>query len=260
MKSKKLVRCLQENLLNSWPAQHYFFHNGWILRFNDGVTSRANSVIPLNYHGNKTTIAKDIEIVESAYQKYNLPTIFMMHDFYQPSYLRNKLFERGYKELDYTIGMGCHIKDIMSLKVNNTISYSFYEERTMEVSDFLAKYSTRPEDQQTIISGITQRIKIPKKCFMLARIQDEVIGTLMGVLDQNGVLYLADIVVDPNHWRKGIASSLFYKVIIEWALPRNAKFVWLQVEMENKNGINLYKKLGLKELYHYHYLKKELNS
>ncbi|MFX0020526.1 MAG: GNAT family N-acetyltransferase, partial [Candidatus Hermodarchaeota archaeon] len=73
------------------------------------------------------------------------------------------------------------------------------------------------------------------------------------------ILYLADIVVDPNHRRKGIAISLIYKAIIEWALPQNAKFVWLQVEIVNKNAINLYKKLGLKELYHYHYLKKELN-
>ncbi|MFX1314026.1 MAG: hypothetical protein ACFFHD_15680, partial [Promethearchaeota archaeon] len=95
MRSKNLVRSLQENLINSWPAQYYFFHNGWILRFNDGVTSRANSVIPLNYYGNKTTIYKDIEIVERAYRKYNLPTIFMMHDYYKPSYLRYKLIERG---------------------------------------------------------------------------------------------------------------------------------------------------------------------
>lgn len=258
MKSKNLVRCLQENLINSWPAQHYFFHNGWILRFNDGVTSRANSVIPLNYYGNKTTIAKDIEIVERAYQKYNLPAIFMMHDYYKPSYLRYKLIERGYKEFDFTIGMGSHIKNIMSLNVNKSISYSFYDERTMEVSDFLAKYSARPNDQQIIIKEITQRIEIPNKCFILARIQDKIVGTIMGVLDQNGILYLADIVVDPNHRRKGIASSLFYKAIIEWALPRNAKLVWLQVEIVNKNAINLYEKLGLKELYHYHYLKKEL--
>ncbi|MFX0026212.1 MAG: GNAT family N-acetyltransferase [Candidatus Hermodarchaeota archaeon] len=258
MKSKNLVRSLLENLINSWPAQHYFFHNGWILRFNEGVTSRANSVIPLNYYGNKTTIHKDIEITESAYQNYNLPTIFMMHDFYKPSYLKNKLIENGYKEFDFTIGMGNHIKDILSLKVNKTIVYSFYNERTLEISDFLAENSARPEDQQIIIKEITQRIKIPKKCFIIAKIQDEIIGTLMGVLDQNGILYLADMVVDPNHRRKGIAISLLYKAIIEWALPKNVNFVWLQVEIVNKNAIDLYKKLGLKELYHYHYLKKEL--
>ncbi|MGB5910054.1 MAG: GNAT family N-acetyltransferase [Promethearchaeia archaeon] len=256
MRSKNLVRYLLENLINSWPAQYYFFQNGWILRFNNGVTSRANSVIPLNYYGNKTTIHKDIEIVESAYQKYDLPTIFMMHDYYKPSYLKSTLIQGGYKEFDFTIGMGGHIKDLPSLKVNKTFSYSFYNERTTEVSDFLAKYSARPKDQQIIIKGITQRIKIPEKCFIIVRAQDEIIGTLMGVLDQNACLYLADIVVDPNHRRKRIASSLFYKAIIEWALPKNAKFVWLQVEIVNRNAINLYKKLGLKELYHYHYLKK----
>jgi GNAT superfamily N-acetyltransferase len=258
MESKNLVRFLQENLINSWPAKYYFFHNGWILRFNNGVTYRANSVIPLNYYGNKTTIYKDIEIVERAYQKYNLPTVFMMHDHYKPSYLKSTLIESEYKEYDFTIGMGGHIKDFTSLKVNKTFSYSFYNERTTENSDFLSKYSARPKDQQIIIKEITQRIKIPKKCFILARYQEKVIGTLMGVLEQNGILYLADIVVDPTHRRKGIAISLCYKAIIDWALPKNAKFVWLQVEIVNKNAINLYKKLGLRELYHYHYLKKQL--
>ena len=258
MKSKNLVRYLQENLINSWPAQHYFFHNGWILRFNDGVTSRANSIIPLDYYGNKTAIAKDIEIAERAYQKYNLPTVFMMHDYYKPNYLKKKLIERGYKEFDFTIGMGSYIKDLTSLKVNKTLSYSLHNERSMVISDFLAKYSARPKNQQIIIKDLTQRINIPEKCFILVSNQDEIIGTLMGVLDQKGCLYLADIVVDPNHRREGIASSLFYKAIIEWALPKNAKFVWLQVEIVNKTAINLYKKLGLKELYHYHYLKKEL--
>jgi hypothetical protein len=38
---------VQEIANNCWPAKEYFFLNGWILRFTDGATSRANSVIPL---------------------------------------------------------------------------------------------------------------------------------------------------------------------------------------------------------------------
>jgi len=42
MKSSKKIKRFQEFLMNSWPASDYYFLNGWILRFNDGVTSRSN--------------------------------------------------------------------------------------------------------------------------------------------------------------------------------------------------------------------------
>ena len=61
---KNKVRKLQEIFLNSWPAKDYFFLNGWILRFTEGVTWRSNTVIPLNYHGTKKTLGEDIHKVE----------------------------------------------------------------------------------------------------------------------------------------------------------------------------------------------------
>ena len=66
----KEVKRFQEFLMNAWPAEQYYFLNGWILRFTKGVTYRANSVMPINYTGNSTSIENDIEMVENAYKSF----------------------------------------------------------------------------------------------------------------------------------------------------------------------------------------------
>lgn len=254
MNKKKEVRRLIINLMNSWPAKYYFFHKGWILRFTNGVTYRANSVLPLDYYGNRKTFNSDLDLVEKAYQIYNLPTIFTMHDYYKPRYLHKELINKNYREVAYTVALGARIINITPKDVNENYDYSFQNKRNGDFSYFLSKHSSRSEEQQKTINSITQRIKILNKCFIVVKFQDLIIGTLMGVLDLNGYLYLADIFVDPTYRNQGIAKSMIYKIIHEWVNPRYINLVWLQVEIENKHAINLYENIGLKELYNYYYL------
>jgi len=254
MNKRNEIRQLIINLLNSWPAKHYFFHKGWILRFTNGVTSRANSVFPLNYFGSKKTIDNDIDVVEKAYEKYGLPTIFTMYDYHEPTYLSRKLFRRNYREFDFTISLGCNINNLNIKYTNENYKYSFQNERKDDFSEFLSRLSLRSKEQQDIITKITQRIKIFQKCFIVVKSQDSVIGTLMSVLDLNGYLYLADIFVSPNYRNQGIAKSMIYKVTTDWVNPKYINMIWLQVEVENEKAINLYKSIGLKKLYSYYYL------
>jgi hypothetical protein len=53
------------------------------LRFTEGVTFRANSVIPINYTGNSKFIENDIEMVENAYASFNLyiADVFVVPEF-----------------------------------------------------------------------------------------------------------------------------------------------------------------------------------
>ncbi|MFX1233374.1 MAG: GNAT family N-acetyltransferase [Promethearchaeota archaeon] len=254
MKKDEEVRRLIINLMNSWPSKDYFFHKGWILRFDNGVTYRANSVLPLDYYGSRRTFNRDLDLVEKAYQMYNLPPIFTMHDFYKPSYLCKELLDKNYREVAYTVALGGRMINITHKDVNENYEYSFQNKRNGDFSYFLSNHSSRSEEQQKIINRITQRIKILNKCFIVVKFQDLIIGTLMGVLDLNGYLYLADIFVDPNYRRQGIAKSMIYKIIYEWANPIRINMVWLQVEIENKHAIDLYENIGLKELYSYYYL------
>jgi ribosomal protein S18 acetylase RimI-like enzyme len=258
MKRKREIKCFQEYLMNSWPAEHYYFLNGWILRFTEGVTSRANSVFPIRYKGTQKTIDNDLILVEKAYRAHNLKAVFTMPDFHEPKNLREKLLNRGYQAYDHTSVLGIKIEDIQPKKVNEDFEYFFFKTRVKEISDFLARYSKWNEHEQNIIQEINQRIIIPRKCYMLTKLNKEVIGTLLAVLVPQGYLYIGDVFIHPDYRRQNIATSMLIKLIDEWAVLNGVSFIWLQVEIENLKALNLYHTFGMRKLYNYYYMKKDL--
>ena len=259
MTSLKEVKRFQEFLMNAWPAEQYFFLNGWILRFTKGVTYRANSVIPINYTGNRALINIDIEMVENAYKSHNLSTIFTMHEYFEPKELDGALRNRGYVEEDRTNALLMQVKNLDLTGINNDFTYEIHSERVIEFSSLLAKFTKRDKVQQEIIKEITNRIIVPKKCFVIAKLKGEPIGTLMGVLNPHRYLYIADVFVIPELRRQKIASSMLKTVIKDWAQSNGIKNIWLQVELQNHSAMKLYKNLGMKKVYSYYYLRKELD-
>lgn len=258
MLKKQDVKKFQEFLLNSWPAEQYYFLNGWVLRYTKGVTSRANSVFPVNYTENSSQVEKDIEIVEAAYKQYGLPSIFTMHDFFEPEGLDSVLKDRGYEEFNHSEALISPIDEICFNKINSDYEYEILNERTEEFSSLLARFTKRSKIQQEVISEIIDRVVVPKKCFILAKSQNKIIGTLMGILNPNGYIYMGDLLVDPDYRKQGIGAKMISKLLNDWAIKNGALIAWLQVEKENTNAIRLYENLGFKEAYSYYYLKREL--
>jgi ribosomal protein S18 acetylase RimI-like enzyme len=255
MTSEKKVKQFQEFLMNAWPAEQYYFLNGWVLRFTKGVTYRANSVIPINYTRNRNSLETDITLVETAYKSFNLPTIFTMHEHFEPKELDEQLRARGYVEQDRTNALLMNVKDLDLTHINDDINYEIHDNRINDFSSILAKFTKRDEFQQEVIKEITGRIVVPKKCFVIAKIEGEPIGTLMGVLNPQGYVYVADVFVSPDFRRQRIASSMLKIAIKEWAITNGAKSIWLQVELQNKNAMKLYENLGMSTIYNYYYLR-----
>jgi len=253
----KEVKRFQEFLMNAWPAEQYYFLNGWILRFTKGVTYRANSVIPINYTGNNTFIENDIEMVENAYRSFNLPTIFTMHEYFEPKELDGVLRNRGYVEQDRTNALLMQAHHLDLKRINNDFNYEIHNERVNQFSALLTKFTKRDRYQQEIIKEITNRINVPKKCFVIAKWRGEAIGTLMGVLNPQNYFYIADVFVNPEFRRQRIASSMLKTAIKDWAILNGVEKIWLQVELQNFNAMKLYEDFGMKKVYSYYYLRKD---
>ncbi|MFW9823381.1 MAG: GNAT family N-acetyltransferase [Candidatus Thorarchaeota archaeon] len=259
MKSKREIKQFQEFLLNSWPAKHYYFLNGWILRFTEGVTSRANSVFPIRYTGTQKSLENDITIVENAYKAYRLPAVYTMHEYYEPKNLKIKLLERGYQIFDHTIALGTNIDEIHLGDVKNDFEYLLFDSRINGISDFLGRFSKRNEREQIIIQEINQRLVIPNKCYMVVKSNNDIIGTLFAVLLPQGFLYVGDVFVHPDFRRQGVASSMLIKLRDNWQFSSYVRMIWLQVEKVNKSALDLYRKLGMTKLYEYYYIKHDIN-
>lgn len=251
------IKKLQEILMNCWPAHYYYFLNGWVMCFTEGVTSRANSVFPLNYTGDTYSLERDIKFVEKAYQAYNLPTIFTIPDYFEPKNLDVKLIEHGYQQLGcITHTMIITVQDLRNEINNDEFSYIFHSERVNKISTFLSKFSKRDLQSQNVLDRLANRIIIPQKRYIVAEYGNKVVGTLMGILDPHGFLYLAEVLVDPDFRQQKIATSMYFKTINEWGIPNGVKKIWLQVEIENMEAMNLYTKLGFEKAYSYYYLEK----
>lgn len=252
-KREKVIQ-LQEIANNAWPAKNYLFLNGWILRFTDGATSRANSVLLLYYYGNN--LKGDISFVEKAYRKYDLPVKFMLHDYYEPSELYSRLVELDYQADPIVDIMGTNLESLKKEVIINHYQYVSSSKRTKAWSEALAKLATNRSKEDLIgIIGIIDRINIPLKRYFAAVTEDHVIGIVLGIL-HNSYLGIMDLIVDPEYRRQGVATALLCQSV-EWTTTLGGTHIYLQVEKENHEAIALYNKLQFENWYSYFYMTKK---
>ncbi len=90
-----MIRTLEELSMNAWPALETVESDGWVLRFSEGYTRRANSVHPLG-PGTRNLVDK-IQEAERQYRERDLRPTFKMTTGSLPHDLDGALAERGYK-------------------------------------------------------------------------------------------------------------------------------------------------------------------
>ena len=62
-----MIRSIEELSMNAWPAMQTLHYDGWVLRFADGYTKRANSVYPL--YPSEINVDEKIDFCESFYRR-----------------------------------------------------------------------------------------------------------------------------------------------------------------------------------------------
>jgi N-acetylglutamate synthase len=85
-------RDLEELALTTWPASQQWLYDGWVVRFANGHTRRANSVNPL-YPACQDAAGK-IAQCEQWYGERNLPTVFRLNRHTAPSGIERLLDAR----------------------------------------------------------------------------------------------------------------------------------------------------------------------
>ena len=81
--------------MNAWPALSALHYDGWMLRYADGYTKRANSVYSL--YPSETDLDEKIEFCESFFRDRGLPTVFKMTAASAPADLDTRLAMHGYR-------------------------------------------------------------------------------------------------------------------------------------------------------------------
>jgi hypothetical protein len=158
---KEKVLYYQELTNNAWPAKGFFFLNGWILRFSNGIFSRANSVLPLRYSG--SDIKSDILRTEKIYYKKGLNVIFQIPEYIMPLNLDKVLETEGYsvKSPITVMVLKTKTQEIAEPPDNYYFSVisSDIEEQWLKTIQLLLKQSPRRAQFQ---EAVIRRITIPE--------------------------------------------------------------------------------------------------
>src|SRR5215467_6139135 len=155
MTSAGLAWRVEETCLNAWPALRQVLLNGWVLRFSEGLTRRANSTNPLR--GPRETGDGMIAACEALYQRRGLPTIFRLPSIIEPD-LDERLEGRGYgREGESCVRYG----DLAAIDTASDAAVQLLSRPTREWFAAMAALQRHNPEQRRIYRRVVGAMAIP---------------------------------------------------------------------------------------------------
>jgi N-acetylglutamate synthase len=226
----------------AWPAFKQLDDNGWISRFADGYTKRANSVTVLQPNMNSPD--EQILKYEKLYNMQGLPCIFRLLSFNDNLDLENKLDSRGYTNRDHSL--------VLSQEMTNKQfpSLDFDAVTINEWMNYYCEFNKKDQKHCSTHLKIINNIE-GKYLLSILKRNKKVVSCGLGVIS-NGLFGLFDIGTHPQYRRKGYGFDLI-NGMLQWAVQHQANTAFLQVVAENTPAVELYRKLGFTMTYEYYY-------
>ena len=240
-----MIRVVEELSMNAWPALQTMLYDGWVLRFADGYTRRANSINPI-YPSSEDVHGK-IQTCERLYRDRGLNVVFKVTSAVYPEALDDVLAGLGYAVDAQT---SVQIADLGSMDKLPAQEATLAESLSGAWLAAFCEMSGIPERRKPVLRQMLHSIA-PATCFASIRHGDQVIACGLGVL-QAGFVGLFDIVTHSESRRQGHGTQLVLS-ILAWARQRGARTAYLQVMLNNAPALRLYSKLGFAEVYQYWY-------
>ncbi|OGR20142.1 MAG: hypothetical protein A3J85_00350 [Desulfobacula sp. RIFOXYA12_FULL_46_16] len=243
--AKEDIRLLEEIALNAWPALQTVLMDGWVVRFANGYTKRANCVNSL--YPSTQPLKRKIEACEGLYFARGLKSVFKITPASLPSELDAVLAGSGYGREGRT---GVQILPLEQWTQHRDKGVELY-------SDFAADWhgaycvmnSVAPEHHETV--GQLLALQFQDKRLAVLRREGQVAACGLGVR-QDRFLGIFDLVVNPLQRRQGCGRAVV-EALLAWGKQAGARTAYLQVTVENTPARQLYAGLGFQEEYQYWY-------
>ena len=237
-----LDKRIEEASLNAWPALQQTVYDGWVLRFSQGFTKRANSVNALCPSTIDT--GQKIAFCEARYREQGLPPIFRITPF-APADLDPMLEDGGYKKIDTTLVLHLDLGRCMV-----PLTEPLHEAIIDEWLPIYCRLSNSSLDAHRVHREILETITGTHYLASLV-VSGEPVSCALGVLE-GGFFGLFDVVTALTRRNKGHATTLLSSML-GWACANGAAHAYIQVVETNAAARRLYGKLGYQEVYTYWY-------
>lgn len=238
------VRGLEERAFNAWPALQTVLAGGWLLRFADGYTKRANSLNALAPH---LRLDEIIDVAAPLYARAGLPLVVRLSPLAGPE-ADACLEARGFSRRDETIVMTAPCPP-GTWTIDAAARLGSAPDATWS-EGFAAANAVPPAHRHTH-DRMLAAIRMPAAFASLDGEGGRPIAWGLGVAER-GRIGLFDIVTDPAARRQGAGRRLVTS-LLAWGQAQGATGAYLQVVATNAPAIALYEWLGFRECYRYHY-------
>lgn len=249
-----MIQKIEELSMNALPALSTVLLNGWILRFSNGYSKRANSVNPI--YECSIDIERNVNLCEAAYTSKGLDTVFKLTENIHSFKIDNLLVKRGY---GYEAKTNIMLKEIHEFDMENEEKYDsvIYEDLRDDWFEAFIRLNKVNEKNSRTLKMMLQRM-IPEACYACIK-EDGVIEAVgLGVME-DGYVGMYDICVNESKRRRGLGTKVM-KSLINEASKRGYQYSYLQVVDENEGAKFLYDMLGYKKQYSYWYRVKKFEG
>ncbi len=234
----------EELALNAHPALQTQLYDGWILRFANAYTSRANSINPI--YPSTIDLPTKIDECERRYFSQGLSTIFKLTDS-NSSELDELLNSMGYSKVTPTSVMSMDLGD-KEFRFGDCVMTSYADEKWLDAYFTFSHYTDKIKRQTA--KQILENVK--NAMLYGCIVKDGVTVACGSAVIERGYMGLLNIVVDEPHRGKGYGKEICESLLFS-AKQSGAHTAYLQVVQDNAKAVSLYTKLGYKDLYSYWY-------
>ena len=250
--SRAEVLAMERAAARAWPALEAIDVDGWVWRASGGGARRANSVLPLTFHGRDVDAA--VTRIEALYAARGLDSYVQVSSIAAPDDLDAILAGRGYTLEDPVLLLAKRA----DAAIADAASPAAVVVTAVPTTDWLSIYLPTLEGEARRNAAPATLARVPgRRAFLTSYHGGRASASALCVVSPDGVAVVECVASDQTRRRTGAGSAVM-AALETWAIRNGAENIALQVVEANTPARALYAKRGYRRAGAYHYRRRQL--
>lgn len=241
------LSAIEDASLNASAPPQQLWLDGWLLRLSPGKAKRArsiNAVAP-----GRQPVADKLALAGAVYREAGLPLVVRITPFSQPDGLDDTLARLGFQRFDDTLVLFADLAE-MALSAALPADTRLDPAQADEFASVIGTLRGSPDSQMRAHAERVSLSPVPYRGWILRRL-DEVLACGQ-YARQGDWVGLYDIFTAPAARNRGVSQALCAE-LLRLARNEGARIAYLQVDAANAPALAVYRRLGYRPGYGYHY-------